>query len=217
MSENQVAESQEVSTVAIQDFKFRFKKDKLGNQRPNIEIKGFVPSVEGILEIIDKGGKGLELLQDALYDVVRGAIAEDVAENEAFSQETYETAIQSINGVDLHKYSWDAIANQPREDRRANSIPKELWEAFSADYIEVMPEVTGKSVEAVTNATIVYNKKFSLVKTDKSVLNKLKEQLAIYMTNSKKADEFADILETLIKKADTYLASDDVEMLKANL
>lgn len=204
-------------TVDSKDFKFRFKKDKLGNQRANVEIKGFVPSVEGIVAILEKGGKGLELLQDAMYDVVRAQLASDVADDEKFTQASYDSATIKIGDVDLPKYSWEAIANQPREDRRASSIPEELWKAFAEDYIAIMPGVTNKSVEAVTNATIVYLKKFSLVKTDKDVLNKLKQQLALYMEHSQNAEQFQEILDLLLRKADVYLAADDIETLKANL
>lgn len=191
------------------DFKFRFKKDKLDNQRPTVEIKGFVPSIEGIVSILEKGGKGLDLLKDAMYDVIRDAIGSDVGDNEKFDQAFYD--------ANATKYSWDAIANQPREDRRASAISKEVWETFASDYIAVMPGVTNKDVEAVTNATVVYLKKFSLVKTNKPVIKKLKEQLGLYMEHSKHAEQYQEILDLLIRKADTYLEANDVEMLVANL
>lgn len=212
--------------VDVKEFKFRFKKDKLGNQRPNVEIKAGVPSVEGIIAIIEKGGKGLELLQDALYDVVRSAISADVGEDEKANQATIDSATYTIkvkgpDGKEVEqtfpKYSWDGIANQPREDRRASSIPDDQWEAFAKSYIETMPGVTGKSVEAVTNATIVFLKKFSMVKTNKEVISKLKEQLGLYMASAKDAEQYQEILDLLMRKADGYLGANDVELLVQNL
>lgn len=197
-------------TVDQKDFKFAFRKDKLGNKRATVEIKGFAPSVEGIVGILEKGGKGLELLLEVCYDVVRDAISSDVSDNEKFDQATYDAAAAT-------KYSWDAIANQPREDRRASTIPAELWEAFAKDYIEVMPGVANKTIDAVTNATVVYLKKFSIVKTDKVVLGKLKDQLALYLEHSPNAEQFSEILDLLFKKLETYLASDDVQLLVQNL
>jgi hypothetical protein len=194
-------------TVDAKDFKFRFKKDKLDNQRPTVEIKAGIPSVEGIVNILEAGGKGLELLQEAMYDVVRGAIGGWVSENETASQATFDPA----------KFTWEAIANQPREDRRASSIPEELWTEFATDYQEVMPGVTGKSKDAVANATVVYLKKFSIVKTNKEVLAKLKDQISLYVEHSKKAEQFSDIIELLLKKVDTYLGANDVELLVQNL
>jgi hypothetical protein len=193
------------NSVDQKDFKFRFKKDNLGNQRPTVEVKGFVPSVEGIVGILEKGGKGLELLQDAMYDVVRGALGSYVADNENASQDS----------IPWEKFTWESIANAPREDRR--SIPEEQWKGFAEDYLKVMPGVTGKSPEAIANATTVYLKKFTLVKTNKPILAKLKEQLSLYVEHSPKAEEFSDVLEVLLKKADAYLKADDAAAILENL
>lgn len=189
------------------EMKFRWNKDKLGNQRKTIEVKGFVPSVEGIAAIFNAGGKGLDLLQEIVYDTVRSAVSDYLSANESATAETIPWA----------ELTWDKIANQSREDRRASSISDESWQAFAKDYIEIMPGVTSKSMEAVTNATIVYLKKFSVVKTDKATLSKLKDQLGLYMEHSKNAEQFTDILELLQKKLDVYLKSDEVAQLVANL
>jgi hypothetical protein len=141
----------------IKDFSFRFKKDKLGNKRANLELKGPIPSVEGVVSILEKGGKPLELLFDCMYDLVRSQIYELVSDDENLNQDNFP----------WDKVSWDAIALKPKEDRRTSTIPPEAWEAFATDYISVMPSLTGKSEQAVTNATLVYLKKFSLIKTDK--------------------------------------------------
>lgn len=194
-------------TVDVKDFSFHFKKDKLGNKRPSVELKLPVPSVEGIVAILEKGGKELELLQDAMYDVIRSQAAAIVSDDEKASQANF----------DISKTLWAAIANMPKADRRSSSIDTAVWEAFAKDYIEVMPGVTGKSAEAVTNATVVYLKKFSIVKTNKDVLGKLKDQLGLYLEHSKNADQFAEILDLLVSKADSYLSANDVELLVSNL
>lgn len=205
MSETQTITPNVDKNVDVKDFKFRFKKDKLGNQRPSVELKLPVPSVEGIVDILQKGGKGLELLMDVVADTIRSAAASFVADDEKISQESFP----------LDKISWEAIATAPRAERK--SIADEVWEAFAKDYIEVMPGVTGKSVEAVTNATVVFLKKFSIVKTNKEVLGKLKEQLGLYMEHSKKAEEFTEVLELLTAKVDAYLKANDTELLIQNL
>lgn len=195
------------NTVDSKDFTFHFKKDKLGNKRPSVELKLPVPSVEGIVAILEKGGKELELLLDSVYDVIRSQAATIVSDDEKISQATFPTA----------QVLWSAIANMPKADRRSSAIATEVWEAFAKDYIEIMPAVTGKSTEAVTNATVVYLKKFVIVKTNKDVISKLKEQLALYMEHSKNLEQFTDILELLISKADSYLNANDVDMLVNNL
>lgn len=195
------------SPVDMVDFKFRWKKDKLGAQRPMIETKGPTVSTFGIAEIFNKGGKGLDLLKEVAYDTVRSAVADWLGNNESATSDNIPWA----------QFTWEAIANQPREDRRASSIPEETWKDFVSDYIAIMPGVTNKSEEAVTNATIVYLKKFSMIKSDKASLKKLQDQLALYTEHSKKAEDFSEILELLNKKLKTYLESDDVQLLVANL
>ena len=195
------------NTVDMKEFNFHFKKDKLGNKRPSVALKLPVPSVEGIVAILEKGGKELELLQDAIYDVIRSQAATVVSDDEKVSQETFPHAT----------VLWSAIANMPKADRRSSAISAELWESFAKDYIDLMPGITGKSVEAVTNATVVYLKKFSIVKTNKDVISKLKDQLALYLEHSKNAEQFTEILELLICKADSFLNANDVELLVQNL
>lgn len=201
--------------VDVADAKFRFKKDKLGNQRPSVELKVHVPSVEGIIQILQAGGKQLELLQEAIFGVVRDAVGSDVGDNESFSQDTYNQAVATINGAQLHKYCWEAIANAPREDRR--SIPAEVWESFAADYVETMVASAGKTKEQASLAASVYAKKFSQVKSNKEIVAKLKDQLGIYMETSKKAEEFSDVLDLLLRRADTILKADEAVILAENL
>jgi len=193
--------------VDTKDFTFHFKKDKLGNKRPSVELKLPVPSVEGIVAILEKGGKELELLQDAIYDVIRGQAATIVSDDEKITQATFPAA----------NVLWSFIANMPKADRRSSAIDASVWEAFAKDYIEVMPSVTGKSLEAVTNATVVYLKKFAIVKTNKDVISKLKDQLALYLEHSKNVEQFGEILDLLVSKADSYLNANDVDLLVQNL
>lgn len=194
-------------TLDSATMRFRFRKDKLGNTRSPVEIVAGVPSIEGIVKILENGGKGLELLQEAIHDTVRNAINNWVADDEKASQATFKQ----------EKFTWEAIANQPREDRRASAISAETWEAFAKDYQEIMPGITGKSQNAISSATEVYLKKFSIIKTRKDLIAKLKDQLALFAEHTKSGDQFADILELLNKKADTYIGAEDTELLIGNL
>lgn len=192
--------------VDEKEFKFRFRKDKLGNQRDSVEVTLGVPSVEGIIAILQAGGKQLELLQDACYETVRDALLNYISDNESATS----------TNVPKDQFTWEAIANQPREDRRSSQISEEVWQAFAKDYIEVMQAVTGKNLDAVTNATTVYLKKFSIVKTDKKVLKILQEQLGLYM-ETKNAEQYSEVLDVLNRRLDSYLKADDVALLVANL
>lgn len=193
--------------VDMQDASFRFKKDKMGNQRPTVKGKIPVPSVEGFIQILQTGGKELELLQDAAYAVVRSVVGEAVGQNEN---------VKELAELDQSKFTWSAIANMPKEDRRSSSIPEEVWKAFAEDYIKVMPAVSGKNTDQVTAATIVYLKKLAPVKSDKKILQRLKEQLAIYMEQPS-AEEYTEILDVLTRRCETYLAADDMTLVLSNL
>jgi hypothetical protein len=205
MSDNQTIVANVDATLDNKDFRFRFKKDKLGNQRQAVELKLPVPNAQGVIAILEAGGKSLELLLEVIADTVRTAAASIVSDDEKVSQESFP----------LEKITWNAIATQPRAER--TKIADELWEAFGKDYIDIMPSVTNKSAEAVGNAVSVYLKKFAQVKSNKPVLAKLKEQLGLYMEHTKSGDQFQEILDLLISKVDAYLSANDVELLIQNL
>lgn len=205
MSENTSQEIQANfdNTVDVRDFKFNFKKDELGNKRASVELKLPVPSVEGVIAILQNGGKGLELLLDSVADVIAAQARTIVNDKEDISQDTFPTS----------QIMWDFIANLPKAERRGGGISKELWEAFALDYTAVMPAVTGKSIEAVGNAAKIYLNKFNAVKTNKPVLKLLKDQLSLYLVNSTNAETYVDCVDFLLNKADTLLAMDDAALL----
>lgn len=198
--------------VDVKAVKFHFKKVELTakdasgkevktgetNKRPTVELALPTPSVEGIIEILQKGGKGLELLLEAVQDVVISQAREIVNADEAIKQETF----------DLNKVSWETIANLPKGERRGGGIAKETWADFAEDYIKVMPAVTGKPLEHIENATKIYLTKFQTCKDRKNVLTKLKEQLALYLENSPEAENYTECVSFLVNKADEFLKLD---------
>lgn len=201
--------------VDVKPVLFRFKtsveKDAEGNtvsetKRDPLELPLPIPSVKGIVDILEEGGKPLELLMDAVESIViqtaRAMISED----------------NTINAVTLpvDKLSWSAIANMPKAERSGGGIAKEVWEDFASDYIKTMPEVQGKTVEQVTNAAKILQNKLAAVKTNKPVLSKMVEFLTVYISNSKRADEFTGCVEFLVNKADKLINTTPEELL-ANL
>lgn len=213
-------------TVDSEKFKFRFKKDKLGNQRPTIEFEAAVPSVEGIIQILSKGGKDLALLKEAVVDVVRGAYTAYFGDNETATAKeataaTVKYKVKDANGVEVEHevpaFSWEGIANQPASDRRASTISDEDWTGFAEDYVAIMPALTAKTVEQITTALFVFTKKLAPVKQNKEILKVLQAQFAIYVNNTKKGEQFAEIVELLTRKFETYLSANDIEALISNL
>ena len=192
--------------IELKAMKFRFKKDKMGNQRPTFELKDVpVPSVAGIIAILEAGGKELKLLQEVMHDTVRYAAAQIVGDDEKITQASFP----------FSKITWTAIANQERAER--TKIDDSIWEAFAKEYLEIMPALTGKDADQLGNAVQVYLKKFSIVKTNKPILGKLKDQFTIFVENTKNGEQFADIIELLNGKLELYLSSNDVELIINNL
>ena len=190
--------------TVLQKFVFRFKKDKLGNKRAPVELNLPVPTISGIVGILKAGGKELELLNDAIYSVIKSVAAEIVAEKSDVSQDNFPVG----------QVFWTAIANMPKAERA--TIPQEQWDGFAADYLAAMPGLTGKTADQVGLAVQIYLKKFTQVKTNKPILGKLKEQLALYM-ETPNAENFQDVLELLVRRVDTYLTAEEAVILAENL
>lgn len=196
--------------VDVKEVKFHFKKQKdeatgLESKRPTVELSLPVPSVEGIIAILEAGGKQLELLQEAVADVIFSRARELVNEKEDITQDNFPMA----------EMSWEKIANLPKAERRGGGIAKELWEEFAKDYIAVMPGVTGKTADQVGNAAKIFLNKFAAVKTNKPVLKLLKDQLGLYITNSPNAEQYTECVEFLTNKADALLNMSDADLLAA--
>lgn len=190
----------------VKEMKFHFKKDELGNKRETVELKLPVPSVEGVIEILQKGGKGLELLLTACADVVAAQARSILNDNDTMMAENF----------DFSSCSWEFISNMPEAEKRGRGIAKEVWEAFASDYVAIMPGITGKSIDAVSLAAKLFLNKFQSVKTNKPVIEKLKSQLGIYLNATPNAEQFLDCVKFLDEKAIILLQADETALL-ANL
>lgn len=179
------------------------KVSKIETKRPTVGIPVPVPSVEGIINILDKGGKGLELLQEAVAAIVLEQAREYINENVGVNEDNFPYA----------RLDWDTIANLPKAERRGGGISKEVWEAFQEDYIATMPAVTGKTVDQVTSAAKVFVLKFAGATTNKPVLKVLEAQLAIYASNTTQGEQFAPCIEFLVNKLDKLINTDETNLL----
>jgi hypothetical protein len=198
-----------VSTKPV-DFNFKKTVDKdtkIETLRSPVRLAMAYPSFpDGIIAILEAGGKQVELLMEAVEGVV----------NTAARAYLYDDVTLNAATFPYDKVSWEAISNQPKSQRRGGGIPKETWEAFAQDYTDVMPGVTGKSMEQVGNAAKILFNKLALVKTNEPVLNMLVGQLAIYSEASPNIDDYRECVEFLLSKADTFLNLSEEDLL-ANL
>lgn len=197
--------------IDIQEVNFSFRKvvdEKTGVEfkRPTITLAIPKPSVEGLIAIIEAGGKGLELLGEAAADVVIARARNIINDNEDVTAENFP----------YEELSWDKIAALPPAEKRGGGIPKETWEEFIKDYVAVMPSLTGKTVERVENAARNFANKFAAVKTNKKVLDLLVDQLGIYTNGAPNAENYIECINFLTEKADKLMNMSEEEML-ANL
>lgn len=196
--------------VDVQETNFHFRKvkdEKTGveTKRATVVLPVPAPSVEGLIAIIEAGGKGLELLMEAARDKIIEQAREHINENEAVTADNFP----------YDMLGWEKIANLPKAERRGGGIAKELWDDFAADYISVMPGVTGKNKESVELAAKVFVSKFAQAKTNKPVLKKLQEQLGIYVNNTTQGEQLAPVVEWLSNKLDTLIKTDETNLLLA--
>lgn len=203
--------------VLVKPVAFNFKKSKdkltgIETVRKPIELAVPYPSMEGIVAILEAGGKGLELLVEAMETVVNTAARDILSEDAHVGTEN---AINAAN-FPVEKLSWEFIANLPKAQRRGGGIPKETWEDFAKDYIEVMPSITGKTMDQVVAASKLLLAKLGPVRTNEPVLTLLQQQLALYVEHSPSVEDYAECVAFLSQKAETFLNTSPEELL-ANL
>lgn len=187
-------------------FNFKKSRDKetgIETIRKPVNLAIPYPSVQGVVDILEKGGKQLELLMESIEGVVNSVAREILYEDISLNASTFP----------VEKLAWETIANMPKAQRRGGGIAKETWEGFAQDYIEVMPEATGKTVEQITNASKILISKLTQVKTNEPVLKLLVEQLAIYAGSSPNVEEYQECIDFLLNKADAFLNVSEEELL----
>lgn len=186
---------------------FNFKADKkLGTpKRTPLQLQVPYPTLERVIDALSEEKQAayiLSLINDDVTKAVRDQINDETK------------PVDGQDKLDYQKLDLAFLANQPVGERRGGGIAKETWEAFSANYIEIMAAVTGKNPEQVQNAATLFVKRLAPVKTHKPTLQVLLDQLNLWFTNTKDQEEFQEVYEFLSSKADTLLKTDDAELLK---
>lgn len=217
-TQNPVATEINVNADKLHDVKemkfgFRTIKDSetgVETKRPTVEVKLPVLSFEGLVAVLQAGGKGLELVMQSIENTYSEFVKDLLANDPTITSENFPYA----------KVTWDEIANQPESERRGRGIAKEIWEDFIKDYVAVMPGLTGKEVKHVEKQAAIMAQKLNPLKNheDKAVLlPKFKDMLTVYLNGSPKAEQFAECVDFLMKKADTLLTVENSADLASNL
>ena len=201
--------------VDFKEMKFGFRTIKdaetgVETKRETIEVKIPVPSIEGLIAIFEAGGKSLDLLQQAVQEVIASAIKDRLSDD---------SSITSVN-FPYADFTWEAIANQPESERKGRGISKEVWEDFIKDYIVVMPGLTGKEQKFIEKQAAILAQKLQPLKNHENkdkMLPKFKELLTVYVSGSASAEQFIECVEFINKKIDTFLNSEKDSNLESNL
>lgn len=195
--------------VEVKKTTFNFKKAKDKDTgveiiRKPVDLAIPYPTINGLVAILEKGGKGLELVMEMMESTINSAARDLLNEDTELNAATFP----------VEKLDWDYIANLPKATRKGGGIPKETWDAFGTDYQEVMVAATGKSPEQVANAVKLLSTKFQTIKTNEPVLNFMLGQLALYSERSANFEEYKECVEFLLAKADTFLNVSDEDLLQ---
>lgn len=211
MSENQTpvqANFDNTVDSATAKFNFRAVTDEatgVKTKRDTIELTYTRPSVEGLVQIFNSGGKGLALLVEAVDDVILSRIRDVLTQNPAMTADTF----------DHTQITWEAISNLEKEDRRSG-IDKETWEEFAADYIEVITSITKTNKEQAAYTAKMFLTKFASLKNRKDTIGKLLVRLSMYAEASPNAEKFAECIDVLMKRAEKLIQAKE-ESLDSNL
>lgn len=215
MTEAQAIQPNYNPLADTKEFTFTFRKSKdsdtgIETKRANIIGRIAIPSVEGIVKILENGGKELELLQSAVESVLTDYAKQVIGDDTNITSDNFPS--DSI--------TWEVVANMPDSDRRGRGIPKELWEQFIESYIETMPAVVGKPVDVIKKQAAHLGNKFQVLKTHEKkneILPRFVEALALYVNSVPEAEQYSLCIEFLLKKAEEFMATDKSTDLANNL
>lgn len=210
-----VIAAQHNNLIDVKEVNYGFRKQKdeatgVEKKRANIELKLHVPSVEGIVAILEKGGKELEFLQDVVAQAIIDQARDVLNSDESLTADNFP----------YDAVTWEAIANQPETERRGRGIAKEVWEDFAKDYLEVMPSASGKTADNIKKQVQLIMAKFSPLRHHEkrdTILPGFREMLTIYASVSPEAERYAACIEYLNKKIDQFLTQEQESNIESAL
>lgn len=199
-------------TLVDKKFTFRPEKDATGNtillpdgskkKRAPVEAQIKIPTADAIY-IALKDDKQCKLIVDTIAEVIFDAAKAQLSDN---------TNITDGDQLDFNKMTLEYIANLTPSERGSTKIDKEQWEAFFTDFKEVMPTL-GYDKQKIEAAGKVLVGKVNAARGKKKVLAALQKYVDLWMTNSKEASNLADVAEFLSNRIQTWLDSDEDELL----
>lgn len=208
-------------TTEPKETDYHFKKEKIkddkgnvigeGKKHPSIKVALPVPNAQGILDIVQAGGKELELLLDAAFEVVYGAGRTIINDLRSKAPEGEVKAEM----VDVNQLLWSVIANMPKAERRGLGIAEEDWDQFAADYRAIMPKVTGKDADRIEKHIQLFKKKFYPCRNDKKALGVLQDMLNLWATNTAAMEDNTEVFEYLSGRVASLMKEEEKILAEA--
>ena len=202
--DNNAVVEENTSPVIKRNTPFYFRsngKDEKGNpiKRDTVNLLLSYPTVHGLVDIFNAGGKGLDKLVNLVSDAIDEHVRNVLTENPQFTSANFPYELGT----------WEAYVNVPETERKLRGIPREVRAAFREDYIATIVAVTGKDIAVIEKgAKLMIDQRFSDVKSNKKALAKLAEYLTIYAEKSANAESFADCVTSLYERAEALLKAD---------
>jgi hypothetical protein len=184
-----------------------------GWKRPSVDAK--LPSLDthGLLSILEKGGQGAQFLMSIangqFYEVARSKI-NDLLNDNSLVVITPET----ITSFD---YDWGSMAAaylEAEASARATGVSKETYEEFVSDYVEVMlRELPENGEDKIKNAAEHLKLRFQKCRSNKAMVGKLRDYLALWYAATKRQEEFSKLYKTLDDRAAVLLTTNDEDSI----
>lgn len=184
-----------------------------GWKRPSVEVTLPQVSEDDVVNILSAGGQGKQFLlavcRDQFYSAARGKINDVITDNTLAT-----VTADTVAGFGLN---WDSMAADylsAAESARATGIGKEIWDEFVADYVTTMlRELPQNGEEKIKNAAEHLKLRFTKCRSDKKMVGKLRDYLAIWFGASSRQEEFAKLFKVLDDRAGVLLAIDDSDSI----
>jgi len=213
MSEaNTTAQSSTITAAqtSTKEWKFSFKKQQINNdvgqpvKRPPVTLTVPVPTFDGLIRSFTNEKVQnyiMDLVEEAIKDRVRVQLSDD------------EKPVNRQDDLDLSKLTLEYIADLPKTERTGSAISKEDWEAWSANYIQVMSPKRG--ADKATTAAKTFMAKFAPAKGKSEVIKFLQEQLQTWAseTDGDSLENFSEIYTYLDARAAAMLKADSMVSL----
>lgn len=191
-----------MSNVANLESSFSFRT-KDGYKRPTVVVSYDVPNAAGIVELLQgEDAKVVGLITDSVQGLISGYIRGFVDADPEFDQAKLDALIAE------GKINLETIANLPKSER--NTLSKDDLEQFAKDYVECMPEITGKDKAKVELAAQMFVQRYKPVAGKKDVLEVLAGQLAVFIEHAgdERVERNSKALGYLADKAQELLSID---------